>query len=85
MFDVKHPPGIDLRWLPRDGISAGRSTLLADELRSLPLPHLRIGLIAHAERSAVKEISQVARHWHLDKHSTHISSYWTLREERLRR
>lgn len=85
MFDVKHPPGVDLRWLPRDGISAGRSTLLADELRSLPLPHLRIGLIAHAERSVVKEISQVARHWHLDKRSTHISSYWTLREERLRR
>ncbi|PQZ86828.1 hypothetical protein CQ012_12910 [Arthrobacter sp. MYb214] len=85
MFDVKHPPGVDLRWLPRDGVPAGRSSLLADELRSLPLPPLRLGLIAHAERSTVKEISQVARHWHLDKRSSHISSYWTLREGRLRR
>lgn len=85
MFDVKHPPGVVLRWLSRDGAPAGRSTVLADELVSLPLPHSRIGVIAHAERSAVKEISRVVQRWNLDKRATHLSSYWTLREGRMRR
>lgn len=85
MFDVKHPSGIDLRWISRDGTVPGRSDALATALQSLPRPHQRTGVIAHAERSAIKQLSHVIREWNLDKHATHISSYWTLREGRLPR
>ncbi len=38
---VLEPPGavhLDLRWLHRDGVPAGRSTVLADMVANLPLP-----------------------------------------------
>lgn len=85
MFDVKHPPGVVLRWLTRDGIPAGRSNLLAAAMQAIPQPPARTGVIAHAERTAIKQISQAVRHWDLEKRATHISSYWTLREGRMLR
>jgi len=85
MFDVKHPEGVVLRWLSRGSMPAGKSNVLPSTLQSLALPAGQVGVIAHAERSTVKAISRITEYWHLDKHSSHISSYWTLREGRLRR
>lgn len=85
MFDVKHPEGVVLRWLSRDSMPAGKSSVLPSALQSLALPAGQVGVVAHAERSTIKAISRITEYWHLDKHSSHISSYWTLREGRLRR
>jgi len=83
MFDVKHPEGVVLSWLPRNQDPPGRSHVIAEALRTLPLPTAPIGVIAHAERSTVKAINHITKYWNLDKRATHISSYWTLREGRL--
>ena len=85
MFDVKHPQGIDLRWLSRDGVPAGRSDVLAEAFQTLAVPRQGLGVVAHAERSTVKAISRICERWNLSKRSSHISSYWTLREGRLMR
>ena len=85
MFDVKHPQGIDLRWLSRDGVPAGRSDVLAEAFQTLAVPRQGLGVVAHAERSTVKAISRICDRWNLSKRSSHISSYWTLREGRLMR
>ena len=83
MFDVKHPEGVVLRWLPRDQVPAGKSNVLPVALQALPLPAGQVGVIAHAERSTIKAIHRITEYWHLNKHASHISSYWTLRENRL--
>ncbi len=85
MFDVKHPQGVELRWLSRDGVPAGRSEVLADAFQTLTVPSRGLGVVAHAERSTVKAISRICEQWNLSKRSTHISSYWTLREGRMMR
>ncbi|UYQ77916.1 siderophore-interacting protein [Glutamicibacter sp. JL.03c] len=85
MFDVKHPEGVVLRWLSRDSMPAGKSSVLPSSFQSLALPAGQVGVIAHAERSTIKAISRITEYWHLNKHSSNISSYWTLREGRLRR
>ncbi|MER8026190.1 siderophore-interacting protein [Glutamicibacter protophormiae] len=85
MFDVKHPQGVELRWLSRDGVPAGRSEVLADAFQALAVPSRGLGVVAHAERSTVKAISRICEQWNLSKRSTHISSYWTLREGRMMR
>lgn len=84
-FDVKHPEGFVIRWLSRDAVPAGKSNVLPLALQSLPLPAGQVGVIAHAERSSIKAINRITEYWHLNKRSSHISSYWTLREGRLRR
>jgi len=85
MFDVKHPEGVVLQWLSRESMPAGKSNALPAAFQSLPLPAGQVGVIAHAERSTIKAISRITEYWHLNKHSSHISSYWTLREGRLHR
>lgn len=36
--ELVHPPGVELRWLCRDGIPAGQSELLRDAALAVPLP-----------------------------------------------
>jgi len=85
MFDVKHPEGVVLQWLSRDSIPAGKSNVLAAAVQALPLPAGQVSVIAHAERSSIKAISRITEYWPLNKRSSQISSYWTLREARLHR
>lgn len=85
MFDVKHPNGVELRWLYRDGVPAGRSDVLPYAFQTIQVPNHGLGVIVHAERSTVKMISRIREGWNLDKYSSHISSYWTLREGRIMR
>ncbi len=85
MFDVKHPQGIELRWLYRDGVPAGRSDVLAYAFQTVTVPNHGLSVVAHAERSTIKAINRICDYWNLNKHSSHISSYWTLREGRLMR
>lgn len=85
MFDVKHPEGVELRWISRDGVPAGRSDVLAHAFQTLEIPNRSLSVVAHAERSSVKAISRICDRWNLSKRSSHISSYWTLRKGRLMR
>ncbi len=58
--DLKPPPGVELRWIMRDGAEAGTTTLLADAVRELPwptdLPGDRIFAWVAGESSAVRAI-----------------------------
>lgn len=85
MFDVKHPPKVDLRWIARAGVPAGRSNVLLSAFQSLPTPDSSTTVVAHAERSTVKALSHVSDQWRIPKEQRQISSYWTLREDRLLR
>ncbi|CBT74526.1 MULTISPECIES: siderophore-interacting protein [Glutamicibacter] len=85
MFDVKHPAGVELRWLSRDGSPAGRSDALPYTMQTLQVPGHGLGVIAHAERTTIKNIGRICSGWNTDKRASHISSYWTLREGRLLR
>lgn len=78
-FEIPHPPGIELRWLHRDGQHPGTTNLLPMALGELPHPPYNTSVMAHAERSASKAMSNIVGQWGLDKKSVHISSYWTLR------
>ncbi|CAO3383007.1 DUF2218 domain-containing protein [Azospirillum argentinense] len=59
---IDAPPGIEVRWLHRDGAAAGTTTLLPDALRALELPADRDDLFAWvgAEHAAFR-----AMHAHL--------------------
>lgn len=85
MFDVKHPPKVDLRWIARAGVPAGRSNVLLSAFQSLPMPDFNTTVVAHAERSTVKALGHVSDQWRIPKERRYISSYWTLREDRLLR
>ena len=85
MFDVKHPENVDLRWVARNGVPAGRSNVLLSAFQSLPAPSFNTTVVAHAERSIVKALSHVSDQWRIPKGQRYISSYWTLREDRLLR
>lgn len=85
MFDVKHPENVDLRWVARDGVPAGRSNVLLSAFQTLQAPATNTTVVAHAERSTIKAIGHVCDEWRIHKGQRHISSYWTLREDRLLR
>ena len=79
-FEIKHPAGVQLVWLHRNGASAGTTSLLPDALNSLPSPSRKSSVMAHCERSAAKSVSRIVEGWGLEKQRVHVSSYWTLRK-----
>ncbi|MGO2053731.1 MAG: siderophore-interacting protein [Glutamicibacter sp.] len=78
-FEIEHPAGIELRWLHRDGLRPGTSDLLPPALLALGQPNPGTSVMAHAERSTAKAISNITAQWGLNKKYVHVSSYWTLR------
>lgn len=44
--EIACPPGVDIRWLHRDGAAPGTTTLLSDALRAVDLPADRDGVFA---------------------------------------
>lgn len=83
-FPIPHPAGIELRWLHRAGAAAGTTDLLPRALGEIPPPPRMTSVMAHAERSASKAMSEVVSQWGLEKKMVHISSYWTLRRKKVR-
>ncbi|MGY1835962.1 siderophore-interacting protein [Blastococcus sp. SYSU DS0510] len=73
--DLVVGPGVELRWLHRDGAEPG--TLLVDAVRAEPLPAGSGHVFVHGEAHAVRELRRHLRAGRgLDPEWTSISGYW---------
>ncbi|WP_144713560.1 siderophore-interacting protein [Curtobacterium pusillum] len=76
---VRHPSGVDLRWLHRDAAGAEPGTLLLDAARALERPSRPVEVFAHGERTAMKAIRRLLQDdWGLEKSEMSLSAYWAL-------
>ncbi|WP_338873853.1 siderophore-interacting protein [Spirosoma sp. SC4-14] len=73
---------IALHWLHRNGIEAGRSTILEEAIRSAPIPEGRSDvrfIWVATESSATKRIRDYLRmRYQLAHHELHAAAYWKL-------
>ena len=77
--DVRHPAGVDLRWLHRDATGAEPGTLLLAATRALPRASRPVHVFAHGERAAVKAIRRLLQdEWGVEKAQMSLSAYWAL-------
>lgn len=76
--DLARPPGVELRWIRRDGRPAGFSTLLSDAVAAYRPPEGReVFLWAGAEFGAAQAIRRTARRdWALKRGSHLVVGYW---------
>ncbi|SDR02159.1 NADPH-dependent ferric siderophore reductase, contains FAD-binding and SIP domains [Curtobacterium sp. UNCCL20] len=76
---VRHPAGVDLRWLHRDAAGAEPGTLLLETARQLPRASRPVQVFAHGERTAMKAIRRLLQDdWGLEKSDMSLSAYWAL-------
>jgi len=77
--DIRHPAGVDLRWLHRDATGAQPGTLLLETARGLPRASRPVQVFAHGERTAMKAIRRLLQDdWGLEKREMSLSAYWAL-------
>ena len=77
--DLRHPAGVDLRWLHRDATGAQPGTLLLETTRGLPRASRPVQVFAHGERTAMKAIRRLLQDdWGLEKREMSLSAYWAL-------
>lgn len=77
--DIRHPAGVDLRWLHRDATGAQPGTLLLETTRGLPRASRPVQVFAHGERTAMKAIRRLLQDdWGLEKREMSLSAYWAL-------
>lgn len=77
--DIRHPAGVDLRWLHRDATGAEPGTLLLETARGLTRPSRPVQVFAHGERTAMKAIRRLLQDdWGLEKREMSLSAYWAL-------
>lgn len=76
-LDLRHPPGVDLRWLHRSGHEERDARLLLDAAASLPGLRGRVQAFVHGEAG---EVRAVRRHLlaerGLDRSHLSCSPYW---------
>jgi NADPH-dependent ferric siderophore reductase len=76
---IRHPAGVDLRWLHRDATGAEPGTLLLAAAGALPRPSSPVQVFAHGERAAMKAIRRLLQdEWQLEKRDLSLSAYWAL-------
>lgn len=74
---LRHPEGLEVRWLHRGSAPAGTTTILADAAAALPWREGRVCAFAHGEREAVKALRDVLfSHRELQRSQVSISGYW---------
>lgn len=77
--EISAPPGVELRWLHRDGLEAGRNTILGDAVRGVPWPDDISGCFAWlgAEAATARDIRA---YWRdeigLDRNRFFAVAYW---------
>jgi len=77
--DIRHPAGVDLRWLHRDATGAQPGTLLLETARGLTRASRPVQVFAHGERTAMKAIRRLLQDdWGLEKREMSLSAYWAL-------
>lgn len=76
-LDLAAPPGIEIRWLHRDGAEPGTTTLLADAVRAVEWRAGRVQVFAHGERGAMKSLRPyLTDERGLDRAQFSLSAYW---------
>jgi NADPH-dependent ferric siderophore reductase len=76
---IRHPAGVDLRWLHRDATGAEPGTLLLAAAGALTRPSSPVQVFAHGERAAMKAIRRLLQdEWQLEKRDLSLSAYWAL-------
>ncbi len=77
--DLSHPPGVELRWLHRNGVGAGRSALLREEALAVTPPAGEADIFAWAgcEFATFRALRMHWRGaWGLDKTQHLAVAYW---------
>ncbi|KAA9158076.1 siderophore-interacting protein [Amycolatopsis acidicola] len=78
--EVEAPPGVEVRWLYRDGAPAGGTTILQDAVRSVPIPASGEGFAwVSAESATVRALRKYLRkEAGLSPERTLTIGYWKL-------
>lgn len=76
-LDLIAPEGIEIRWLHRDGLEAGTTTLLADAIRDVEWREGRVQVFAHGERNEMKALRPFfTEEKGLERDQLSFSAYW---------
>ncbi|MBT2503830.1 siderophore-interacting protein [Curtobacterium sp. ISL-83] len=74
---LRHPAGVDLRWLHRDAPGAEPGTLLVTAASGLERPSRPVQVFAHGERSAMQALRRLLQDdWGLERAELSLSAYW---------
>ena len=74
---VPKPAGVELTWLYRGEVPAGRSRILTDAVSAAPWREGAVQVFAHGEREAMKSLRDVLfSHRGLDRRQVSLSGYW---------
>ncbi|MCC9175582.1 siderophore-interacting protein [Arthrobacter sp. zg-Y179] len=74
---VPKPAGVELTWLYRGDIPAGRSRMLTDAVSAAPWRDGTVQVFAHGEREAMKSLRDVLfSHRGLERRQVSLSGYW---------
>ncbi|WP_104173660.1 siderophore-interacting protein [Arthrobacter sp. Y81] len=74
---IAAPAGLQIRWLPRNGVPAGSSELLINAVRDAEWPGGRAQVFAHGERGYMKSLREVLfRERGLERGQVSLSGYW---------
>ncbi len=76
---LRHPGGVDVRWLHRGTPSEASTGLLAATVAALDWPEGRVQVFAHGERESMKAMrEELFVHRGLDRAQVSLSGYWAL-------
>ncbi|MBP1137557.1 NADPH-dependent ferric siderophore reductase [Arthrobacter sp. PvP023] len=74
---IQAPAGLQVHWLPRNGVPAGSSELLVSAVRNAEWPGGRVQVFAHGERGYMKSLREVLyRERGLERAQVSLSGYW---------
>ncbi|PPG10269.1 MULTISPECIES: siderophore-interacting protein [unclassified Rathayibacter] len=76
-LDLPAPAGVEVRWLHRGGLEAGRALVAA--VRAEPRPEGVLEVFAHGERTAMKQLRALLQdEWGVERRALSLSAYWAL-------
>lgn len=70
------PPGIEMRWLHRDGATPGTSSVLSDAVAAHRFGDGRVQVFAHGERECMKAIRDILKPHDIPREDLSLSGYW---------
>ncbi|TLM72688.1 siderophore-interacting protein [Pseudarthrobacter sp. NamB4] len=74
---IAAPAGVDIRWLARNGVPAGESSLLVQAVAEAEWPAGRVDAFAHGERGYMKALRDVFfKQRGLERRQVSLSGYW---------
>ncbi|PPG57375.1 NADPH-dependent ferric siderophore reductase, partial [Rathayibacter sp. AY2B7] len=76
-LDLPAPAGVEVRWLHRGGLEAGRALVAA--VRAEPRSEGVLEVFAHGERTAMKQLRALLQdEWGVERRALSLSAYWAL-------